>query len=75
MAEAQEKLLTEIRDLLVTAIEQERSRSDARDTLIAASLDMQRRAVALQRRTVLGGAVVLLMLLVVLVCAVALENR
>lgn len=72
MPEAQEKLLAEIRDLLATALEQERARSEARDAKIAASLEMQRQAVTMQRRVLIVGAI---LVLIVLVCAFVFESR
>lgn len=64
--ESQEKLLTEIRDLMATAIERERVRSDARDAQIAASLEMQRATSRLYRRVVAVGGVLVLALLILL---------
>ena len=75
MSDSQEKLLSEIRDLLASAIERERVRSDARDAQIAASIQLQRAQVRLYRRVVVSGAIVGCALLVVLVYLLSFMQR
>ena len=71
MSDLQEKLLAEIRDLLASAIERERSRSDARDAQLAASIQLQRAQGRLYRRVVLVGALLVSALLILLVYLVS----
>lgn len=61
--EPQEKLLTEIRDLLVAAAERERVQSEARDAKIAESLQLQRATGRLYRRVVAIGTILVVVLL------------
>ena len=67
MADAQEKLLTEIRDLVAGAIERDRIRSEARDAQIAASIQLQRAQARLYSRVVLVGSILVTALLTVVV--------
>ena len=62
----QEKLLAEIRDLLIAAVESERVRSAARDATIAESVELQRRMIRLYRRVVAVGAIIVVALLILL---------
>ena len=64
--ETQEKLLAEIRDLLVAAVESERVRSAARDATIAESVELQRGMMRLYRRVVAVGAIIVVALLILL---------
>ena len=67
MADAQEKLLTEIRDLVAGAIERDRIRHEARDAQIAASIQLQRAQARLYSRVVLVGSILVTALLTVVV--------
>ena len=64
--ETQEKLLAEIRDLLVAAVESERVRGAARDATIAESVELQRRMIRLYLRVVAVGAIIVVALLILL---------